>query len=250
MPEPILQTQQNQANHGLPDQKDTGGDYFTPYTVGIFHLTNKNDLAAYDSKFDFLSPSVEKILFDFSTAEFIEESLGTKFNLSRIQKKDTANLIREILLGELFIGDFIKLLMSRLNLEEPKAKEVASEITAKLFPSALESIKRTQRVRFASKIQELVKSRQEEPSQNTPQQPQSYRLPLPQTPPITPAPSTTPTPQQTRPPLQMPPRPKIQPLKTEVEPQKEDRPQTDAQKSLEEELEKVASVIDLRSKSE
>ena len=157
MSEPILQIQQNQTNQSPSDQKDTDGDYFTPYTAGVFHLTNKNDLITYDSKFDFLSPSVERILFDFSTAEFIEENLGTRFNLAKEQKKEMANIIRDVLLGNIFIGDLVKAVQLKITVDQPKASEVVSSIVSELFPSIVESIKRIQRTKFPEKIMELQK---------------------------------------------------------------------------------------------
>ncbi len=192
-------------------------DYFTPYSAGFFKLQNKSDLTSYNAKLNFISDSIKKIIFDFSTAEFIEENLGTKFGLSRIQKKEIANLIREILLGEVFIGDFIKSAKERLAVEESRAKEIAMTITAELFPPALEAIKRTQRVKFALRIQEMAKGNQAKSPQ----------------------------------PLEAKPQVQVQPMTTprsDLETRSDLKDSNMAKKSLEEELQKVASVIDLRNK--
>ena len=125
MPEPINPTKIiNHINQG-GDSNFTGGDYLTPYSAGIRGMTEKDALINYDSKFNFISAPVRKLIFDFSTAEFIEERIGIKFDLSRIQKKEIANLIREVLLGNVFIGDFDKSIQTKLNVDDRRAKDIA-----------------------------------------------------------------------------------------------------------------------------
>lgn len=296
--------QSTQSAPKISPENNTGDVFLTPYLAGLYPLENENDIQNYSSKFEFLSPAVEKIIFNFSTAEFIEEQLGVKFNLSGKQKEEVANIIRGILLGDIFIGDFIKAAQTKLNLDENKAKEITSMIVAELFPPAVESIRKIQRLKFPLKIQELAKSRQEQPSQQPTgmgekryiqedlnkiplTQPTARPAPRPEVephqniippsarpvspPPISAVRPASPQLQRDKPPLQMSPRP---PQPNVSRPAAEDKtrlegrqfkvpdlgqilpreetawpsppPQT-AQKSLEEELQKVASVIDLRS---
>ena len=139
----------------LEDTNYTGGDYFTPYRAGIVEFRDKNDFINYNTKFNFISVPVRKVIFDFSTAEFIEEKLGTKFGLDEIQKKEIANLIREVLLGNIFIGDFTKSIQEKLNLDEGKSKDIASMIVGELLSPALESVKAVQRAKFPERISQM-----------------------------------------------------------------------------------------------
>jgi hypothetical protein len=199
------------------DPKDTGGDYLTPFTAGSFSLTSSTDIQSYSSQFEFISPPVEKIIFEFSTAEFIEERIGVAFNLSREQKKHIANIIRELLLGSLFIGDFISTVKTKLNVDDKKAGDIVSMIVAELFPPAIESIKRIQRIKFPNKIQELAKSKPAAPAQQGTVPPPSAAAPKPQVPEIkkeTVSPQMSSQPQSMRPPVmpQGSPKPSLPPL--------------------------------------
>jgi len=302
------------------------GFYHTPYSVGLIGLNHPNDVEAYMSKFKFLSPQVGQIVFDYSTAEFVDEKLGQAFGLTVDQKLNITRTIRDILLGDTFIGDMTQTVKITLGLDETKANDLVSMIAGELFPPAIESIKLVQRLKFPFKIQELAKIKAKgdksqevklEPKQETLTQPtarpveprqvptpaqqilkqqpfsQSVRPPPPQPgsrtsdsgfaapkqpsevslpgkPSLQPR-SPLPSVESIRPPVRTP---EVEPRKPlEVQPQRpaENRPpirpqfkipnlgqaitkdnggvtNQDAQKSLEQELEKVANVIDLRNK--
>lgn len=211
----IQKTPPSFSQSNQEDQNDTGGDYLTPYTAGLFHLTDKSDLMHYASKFDLLPPAIKKILFDFSTAEFIEEKVGVKFNLDKTQKKEIAHLIREVLLGNIFIGDFTKCLQTNINIDGGRAKDIASMIVGNLFPPALESIKAAQRTKFPDRVTAM---REEAKSPSPINKPPAIG-------------GDHPTEEQQFKVLNLGPQ--------EI---------TGSQKSLDEELEKVANVIDLRNK--
>lgn len=209
--------------------KDVAGDYFSPFIAGLYKLGNLNDITSYSAKLDFLSPPVEKIIFDHSTAEFVEERVGTKFSLSRDQKEGITNLIREILLGEIFIGDFIKTTQTRLNIDEQKAKDIVSMIVAELFPPAVESIKRVQRLKFPAKVQELAQGKTSD-AKPTPQlevKPQSpTTLTQPTARPVEPRQSLTPAQQikQAQEAIKPPQVPPLRPAPPQLPPRLEVRP--------------------------
>ena len=88
--------------------KNSGG-YLTPYVLGLFDIgPNIPIVDIYIKKTLKLSPSIQKILHDFSTAEFIYSKLAFTFNLVENQSEDVTRTISSILLSNVFIGDMPK----------------------------------------------------------------------------------------------------------------------------------------------
>lgn len=257
--------------NNLPDLPKSVGPvdfYFTPYSVGLHKLTHVNDIKLYMDKFQYLSEPAQKLMFDFSTAEFIEEKLGPAFDMDAYQKVEVTEVVRDIVLGDIFIGDMVKETQRKLEVDENRAKDVASMIVAQLFPPAIESIKRTQRFKFPLKIKELAQGQQGKPTQPI-QQPltQPTARPLvppsvrpealpkievrPQSAPLQPLPNLNMSdikPQNPNPQPLSRPQFKIPDIGQPVTKENGGAQSQDAQKSLEQELEKVANVIDLRNK--
>jgi len=140
--------------------------YFTPYTVDLFGLTNEASIGDYANKFRNLPELVSKVVFDFSTAEFIEDKLGQTFGLSFEQKTELTRIIRDILLADAFWGDFPTLVSSRLGIGVDMANQIVKAITTELFAPAMEDIKKMQREKFSDKIAQS-KNNQAPPTQQS-----------------------------------------------------------------------------------
>lgn len=139
--------------------------YFTPYTVDLFGLANETDIGDYANKFRNLSESVSKIIFDFSTAEFIEDKLGQTFGLNSEQKTELTRIIRDILLADAFWRDFPALVSSRLRIDSDLANQIVKTITTELFAPAMEDIKKMQREKFSDKIAQSKNDQTPQPEQ-------------------------------------------------------------------------------------
>lgn len=230
-----------------------------------------NDFAGSDRKiflaeYTSMSSALKNYLSSTETAVNIS-TVGLSYRLEDNQVYLMAAAIRELITGKIFIKDFPFNLSSKLGIDDIKAGEIANKIISQTFGPIIEDVKRIQRNKFPDKIQQLQKetakpetltqpaARPIEPRQSqTPaqqfitndQRPTTYNKP-----PIPTAdvPTAEVRPQQ---PLQrpQPPRLEVQLPNESADNRPPIRPQNiaeNAQKSLEEELEKVASVIDLRS---
>lgn len=134
----------------LNKQEDSG--YATPFNVDFSNSKPKNFFAEYTMKILSLPESIKNILMDSSTAEFIEENLGPNFNLTPEQKTEITRIIRDVLLGDLFIGEMSQNISIRMNLAPDEAKGIKDLIISELFKPATEDIKKLQTERFPEKI--------------------------------------------------------------------------------------------------
>ena len=202
---------------------------------------------------------------DTATAMF---SVGLSYDLEDHQISKIAGAVRELLLGKIFIKDFPITLSSKLGIDDIKEGEIANKIISKSFGPIIEDVKRIQRSKFPDKIMQMQKESRPEGLNQASAKPAPIKTEVeppkptevqPQRPTLQP-----PTPQQMRPSTQVPPQPQKPQFKIpdlgqsfssppskldSVQPQGVNSGNGDkAQKSFEEELEKVAGVIDLRNK--
>lgn len=126
--------------------------YATPFNVDLFLSYQENFFEEYRKKVLSLPVSVRDIMMDISTAEFIEERLGPTFNLNLEQKTWITRIIRDVLFGDIFIGDMTTIISKKLNTDSQVAQQITIKILNELFASAIEDIKKIQRDRFASRI--------------------------------------------------------------------------------------------------
>ncbi len=252
-----------------------------------FKDPNGDDRKLFMDQYTYFSPSLKNFLASTETAELILAT-GLNYQLDDGQVYQIAVAIRELVSGKIFIKDFPITVSSKLGIDDIKAGEIANKIISQSFDPIIEDIKRIQRSKFPDKISQIQKeSRPVGLTQPTarplpprlevkppylevqlpskqPQGPQSVRPAMP--PPrlevqlpnkpseLRPQPPPPRSVESIRPPQSQPATPKpnleVQLPSTPQRPQfkMSDLPQTDAQKSLEQELEKVANVIDLRNK--
>lgn len=301
-----------------------GGDvslyqYFTasPLFAG-FNDFNGVDRKLFLSEYITMSVSLKDYLASTETAVTLA-TIGSDYQLEPNQISGVATLVRELIVGKIFIQNFPTIISSKLGIDDMKAGEIANKIISASFGPILEDIKRIQRSKFPDKISQIQKearpsgigspkpsASQEiknmplnrpgvsearpqgmaQPSSTNKIMPEQSGRPLPARQDVAPqpAPLQTPSqPQQVRPIQQLPPKPaeikqppaaaQTQPQTTTmpdikpqpINPQPQTRPQfkvpdlrsfdttqntkpiNETKKSFEQELEKIANVIDLRA---
>src|SRR3989344_7242464 len=88
--------------------------YATPFNVDFPGPKSKNFFTEYTARVLSLPESIKNILMDSSTAEFIEEKLGPNFNLTSGQRTEITRIIRDVLLGDMFIGEMSQNISAKL----------------------------------------------------------------------------------------------------------------------------------------
>ena len=194
-------------------------------------------------------------------------SLGDKYGLQEKQISILSKIIKDLVFGKIFIKDLPLNISANLGIDEIKASQLVNDLVSQSFGPILEDIKRIQRTKFPERINQMKSAPQPPPLQARPVMPPQ---------PIRQAQGE---PSFSRPPLVMPPKPIQQVVPQQAyRPQPESRtseplrglptesrqsevslpgkpisplpppPQKPVNKPLEDELEKVASIIDLRNK--
>ena len=69
-----------------------------------------------------------------------------------MQGQDVARLVRDIAIGDVFIGDMPTEISKRLGIDPATAREIANQIVAQLFTPALEDIKKVQAAKFPGRL--------------------------------------------------------------------------------------------------
>ena len=123
----------------------------TPFNVDLYSLSNV-EKENYTENFRKLSTSLREIATKLETTIFIEEVLGTQFKLDHSQMKDIARIIRDIILSDIYLGDIVRTVQERLQVDEQKAKEISSMIVSQLFAPVMEELKKAQMEKYGDKM--------------------------------------------------------------------------------------------------
>lgn len=215
----------------------------SPYFAG-FGSSQSIERKTFLNTFDQLSTTVRDFLSSDETAYAIT-TICQNYGLEDDQVAELASTVRELVVGEIFIKDFSTLISSKLGIDDVKAGEITNKLISKSFGPIIEDVKRIQRSKFPEKIMRLQKEGRPEgltrpptPRAGSPG-PQLDAVQPPQRPV-----QQAPTPQMSIPPEEQPKKPEFKIPNLGESIAKEGG--NNAKRSLEEELEKVASVIDLR----
>ncbi len=140
-------------DENLDSQKNSDNStYATPFSVDLFSSDEQGFFEKYTRKVFSLPTSIKDILMDTSTTDFIEEHLGSVFGLNLEQKTWVTRVIRDVLLGDLFIGDMITAIAQKLNIDSQVAQQIMGKIINELFATAIEDIKKIQREKFPDRV--------------------------------------------------------------------------------------------------
>lgn len=91
------------------------------------------------------------ILFGTDTPTKIEK-ICSNHGLDPEQSAKLSRLIREVLIGDVFVGDMPLKISQNLGLEPALAKQLSNSIIANLFAPALDDIKSIQRQKFPGRV--------------------------------------------------------------------------------------------------
>lgn len=122
---------------------------FSPYWVDGINTPGFN-WEKFQDKIDVISDDIFNLLVDETTSEFIK-SLTQKYVQLNACGPNIARLIRDVALGDIFIGD-MPAEIAKLGLDQTTAREAANSIVSELFTPVLEDIKAVQSAKFPEKI--------------------------------------------------------------------------------------------------
>lgn len=123
---------------------------FSPFFIDAAEMSDL-DWERLQNKIDQLPPALINLLTDNKTSGFIE-SLTQKYIQLSVQGPDVARLIRDIVIGDIFIGDMPQELARRLGVDPAAAREIANQIVSQLFTGALDDIKKVQAEKFPGRL--------------------------------------------------------------------------------------------------
>ncbi len=118
----------------MNNQTNTSGylrlDIYSPYDVD---MGNSNfDWESFKSRIDKGPKPIKDLIFAPETAQFLQETSGN-FNLSEDQSRELARIIRDTLLATVPVGDTVKEIGTRLQLEPKIAEAVSDSIISGLL---------------------------------------------------------------------------------------------------------------------
>lgn len=102
-------------------------------------------------KIDQLPQTLADFLIDIKVSEFVD-TLTQKYIQLSPQGSEMARLIRDVVIGDIFIGNMPKEISSRLGIDQAFAREIANLIVSQLFTPIIEDLKKVQNERFPGKL--------------------------------------------------------------------------------------------------
>ena len=126
---------------------------YDPYEAYVNQIID--DGFKYDQLHKKLASLPENLLdFIFSPelAEFIKDKIVAPFNLNKQQTKETAKVVLELILTDIYLGNIVSEVQGRLAIDDQKAKTIAGLIVAELFAPILEDLKKMHIEKFAKNI--------------------------------------------------------------------------------------------------
>lgn len=142
---------------------------YSPYEVDFKELlSSEKTWNVFANKFIKLPFAVKDIIVSRTTADYLK-ILYSRIGLDQNQSADLSRIIRDVLLTDIFLGDFPTLISQKLNIETKTASQIVQRVVNELFAPAIEDIKKMQREKFEDRITQ-IRSGQIRQSP-TPQQP-------------------------------------------------------------------------------
>lgn len=136
----------------MVDQTKQLPEYFrlSPYYVDNID-TPGFDWERFQDKIDSISENLYGVLTDEASLNFIKSGLQ-RYGLSFVQGQEIARIIRDVVIGDIFIGDMPAELAGRLGVDQNTAREMANLIISQLFQPVLEEIKKVQTAKFPERV--------------------------------------------------------------------------------------------------
>ena len=123
---------------------------YSPFFVDATEMSDL-DWERLNAKIDKIPQTLADFLVDTKVSEFIESLTQKHIQLS-VQGPDVARLIRDVVIGDIFIGDMPKEISNRLGVDQTLAREIANSIVSQLFTPILEDIKKVQNEKYPGRL--------------------------------------------------------------------------------------------------
>lgn len=134
----------------MPEENLQEYFYFSPFFVDSESMSD----FAWDKlqdRIDQLPANLINFLSANNTSGYIQ-ILTQKYASLSTQGPDVARLIRDVVIGDVFIGDMPSEISRRLGIDPTTAKEIANQIVSQLFTPVLEDIKKVQAAKFPGRL--------------------------------------------------------------------------------------------------
>lgn len=125
-------------------------EYYTPFD--IFPQSQFSSYENYVSYVSNLPKSIRSILAGTDGADFIRLNLQPAFKLDDGQILSISEVVRDILLGTLFIGDLALAISKEASVDPQIAKNISDTIVGQLFAPAINEIKQLQKENFSDRL--------------------------------------------------------------------------------------------------
>lgn len=102
------------------------------------------------SKINALSEEIQEMLFDPATEENLRK-IAEQFGINQNQTIEMTHLVKDLLLADIYLGNIVSEVRSRLAVSEGTAREIANGIITQIFAPALEELKRVHIEKFGKK---------------------------------------------------------------------------------------------------
>ncbi len=124
----------------------------TPYNIDLDILSADETLwSSFAKKFVILPKDVKDILLLDNTTAFLLD-ISHQLTLNEEQTKELTRIIRDVLLGDIFINDMSATISQKLNADQQTAQQIRDKIVKELFASAIEDIKKIQQDKFPDRV--------------------------------------------------------------------------------------------------
>ena len=125
--------------------------YYSPFRVDANIISkDKRIWEIYIKKINQLPVPIQDLLIKAKTIDFLSD-IGGVFSLSKDQSAELSRIVRNILIGDSYIGNMTRDISKRLNLDWKISSQTANAIFGGLFQEALEDIIAIQKEKFPDK---------------------------------------------------------------------------------------------------
>lgn len=125
-------------------------DLYSPFRIDS-QTTDSLEWDKFLKKINGVPVLIRNLITSADTVEFLI-IISEQFDLSAEESASLARIIRDVLLADIFLGDFPMLISQKLGVDGETANQIAQKIVSELFAPAIEDIKNTQREKFADRI--------------------------------------------------------------------------------------------------
>jgi len=129
--------------------------YYTPFNIDLEEISkDRFRWNKFKDKVTALPENFKEVLSSVQTAEFFI-NLFNKYSLTEEGFKNLLRITRDIILADLYLGDIIKEIESKVGVEENIAKEIANSIISNLFSLIIEDLKKIHIQKFRQGLSQV-----------------------------------------------------------------------------------------------